>query len=70
MNEQDTKTAENLDEQDIKIAENMIKYIEELETKIKAENSSGGSSKKASAKVTTYILRKLEEEIKNADQES
>lgn len=59
MNEQDTKTAEN-----------MIKYIEELEIKIKAENSSGVSSKKASAKVTTYILRKLEEEIKNADQES
>lgn len=59
-----------MNEQDTKIAENMIKYIEELEIKIKAENSSGVSSKKASAKVTTYILRKLEEEIKNADQES
>ena len=59
-----------MNEQDTKIAENMIKYIEELEIKIKAENSSGGSSKKTSTKVTTYILRKLEEEIKNADQES
>ena len=70
MNEQDTKTAEKLDEQDIKIAENMIKHIEELEIIIKAEQSSGGSSKKTYAKVTTDILKKLEEEIKNADQES
>lgn len=70
MNEQDTKTAEKLDEQDIKIAENMIKHIKELEIKIKAENSYGGSSKKKYTKVTTDILKKLEEEIKNADQES
>lgn len=59
-----------MNEKDTKIAENMIKHIEELEIKIKAENSSVGSSKKVSAKVTTYILKKLEEEIKNADQES